>query len=435
MTVFGSAIFLGYRWDRIAPVVEWSQAGGGIGEGSPLTIDFYDEGNGLDYLSVVIQQGKKILTIRDELIPAEESNSHYNVELDLVKLRKDFDLKEGHFEVMVQVSDRPNWVVSSRTTNESHQFSLDTKPPLLNVLSTNHYIRQGGSQLISFATPGEEAALSGVRVGQTDFQAYRHPEDPDIYVALIGIPYNHSEGAAPIVAWAVDSVGNRAQSEVTYRIIPVRYRKRVLTITDKFIRKVSSEILSRTSEVGAGESLKDTFFNINNSLRGKNHDQIMLIGRSSAEKLLFTRPFVQLLNSKVEAGFADERDYVYGNEIVDKQTHMGFDLASRARSNVNVANDGRVVWADYLGIYGNCVIVDHGLGLMSLYGHLSSVAVEVNQTLERGQPLGKTGATGLAGGDHLHFTTLIQGVQVNPMEWWDPKWVKEQVFGRLQASN
>ena len=72
---------------------------------------------------------------------------------------------------------------------------------------------------------------------------------------------------------------------------------------------------------------------------------------------------------------------------------------------------------------------------MSLYGHLSSVAVEVNQTLERGQPLGKTGATGLAGGDHLHFTTLIQVVQVNPMEWWDPKWVKEQVFGRLQASN
>jgi murein DD-endopeptidase MepM/ murein hydrolase activator NlpD len=302
------------------------------------------------------------------------------------------------------------------------------------VLSSSHYIRQGGSQLISFSTPGEEAAFSGIRVGQSDFQAYIHPEDPNVYVALIGLPYNHSKGT-PIVVWAVDSVGNRAQSEVAYRVIPVGYRKRVLTITDKFIRKVSSEILSRTSEVVAGQSLKETFFNINNVLRGKNHDQIMRIGRASAERLLFAHPFVQLLNSKVEAGFADERDYVYGNEVIDKQTHMGFDLASRARSDVNVANDGRVVWADYLGIYGNCVIVDHGLGLMSLYGHLSSVAVEVNQTLERGQPLGKTGATGLAGGDHLHFTTLIQGVQVNPMEWWDPKWVAEQVFGRLQAAN
>lgn len=434
MAVFGSAIFLGYRWDRIYPVVAWSQAGGQIGEGFPLAIDFSDKGNGLGHLSVVIQQGKKILTIRDEWVPKEDITSHYNVELDLAKLREDFDLEEGQFEVMVKVSDVPNWGVSSRTTSESYQFSLDTKPPLLSVLSSNHYIRQGGSQLISFATPGEKAEFSGVRVGETDFQAYRHPEDSNIYVALIGLPYNHSEGS-PIVAWAVDSVGNRAQSEVEYRVIPVRYRKRVLTITDKFIRKVSSEILSRTSEVHAGESLKETFFNINNALREKNHDQIRLIGRSSAGKLLFAYPFVQLLNSKVEAGFADERDYAYGNEIVDKQTHMGFDLASRARSDVNVANDGRVVWADYLGIYGNCVIVDHGLGLMSLYGHLSSIAVEVDQPLKRGQSLGKTGATGLAGGDHLHFTTLIQGVQVNPMEWWDPKWVREQIFGRLQGSN
>ena len=229
------------------------------------------------------------------------------------------------------------------------------------------------------------------------------------------------------------AVGNRAQLEVPYRIIPVRHRKRALTITDRFIQKVSTEILSRTTEVVAGQSMAETFVRINDVLRGKNHQQIRQISEASAAELLFDRPFVQLVNSKVEAGFADERDYLYDNRVIDQQTHMGFDLASRARSDVNAANDGRVVWADYLGIYGNCVIVDHGLGLMSLYGHLSSVGVRVDQTVERGQSLGKTGETGLAGGDHLHFTTLIQGVQVNPIEWWDPKWVQEQIFERLQS--
>ena len=138
-----------------------------------------------------------------------------------------------------------------------------------------------------------------------------------------------------------------------------------------------------------------------------------------------------MVNTQVEAAFADERDYIYQGEVIDHQTHLGFDLASLARSPVDCANDGKVVWAGYLGIYGNCVLVDHGLGLASLYGHLSSIETTAGESVKMGQSLGRTGETGLAGGDHLHFTTLVQGVAVNPREWWDPKWVREQVFERL----
>jgi murein DD-endopeptidase MepM/ murein hydrolase activator NlpD len=90
-----------------------------------------------------------------------------------------------------------------------------------------------------------------------------------------------------------------------------------------------------------------------------------------------------------------------------------------------------VVLARYFGIYGNSVVLDHGGGLMSLYSHLSSIEVAPDQEVEKGQVIGRTGQTGLAGGDHLHFTLLIRGQPVNPIEWWDPMWIRDRVMGKL----
>ena len=93
-----------------------------------------------------------------------------------------------------------------------------------------------------------------------------------------------------------------------------------------------------------------------------------------------------------------------------------------------------MVYADDLGIYGQCVIIDHGLGLQSLYGHLSRISVKPGDPVQKGQIIGNTGDTGLAGGDHLHFGTAISGEQVNPIEWWDPSWIKNNVTGKLQEA-
>ncbi len=91
-----------------------------------------------------------------------------------------------------------------------------------------------------------------------------------------------------------------------------------------------------------------------------------------------------------------------------------------------------VLYAAPLGIYGNCVILDHGLGVQSLYGHLSIIDVKEGDTVEKGQALGRTGTTGLAGGDHLHFTMLVDGVMVSPVEWWDPHWMEDRVFRKIR---
>ena len=99
---------------------------------------------------------------------------------------------------------------------------------------------------------------------------------------------------------------------------------------------------------------------------------------------------------------------------------------------VVAANAGRILNASWLGIYGNCVVIDHGMGVQSLYGHLSSFDVNVGDTVTRGQQIGRSGMTGLAGGDHLHFTMLVGGRMVNPVEWWDAHWIADRVDRKLR---
>jgi murein DD-endopeptidase MepM/ murein hydrolase activator NlpD len=132
------------------------------------------------------------------------------------------------------------------------------------------------------------------------------------------------------------------------------------------------------------------------------------------------------------ASFAEERTYWNNGKEMDRQVHLGVDLASLAQSPVPAANSGRVVFAGPLGIYGNTVMIDHGCGLFSMYSHLSRIEIEVKKEVKKGETLGRTGFTGLAGGDHLHFSMLVDGVFVNPIEWWDEHWIKDNIEKKMK---
>jgi len=123
---------------------------------------------------------------------------------------------------------------------------------------------------------------------------------------------------------------------------------------------------------------------------------------------------------------------LYNGKKVDEQVHLGFDLAKVAHTPIPASNDGKILWAGDLGIYGNCIVIDHGFGLQSIYGHLSEIGVKVDDMVKRGQEIGKSGATGMAGGDHLHFSMQVDGVQVNPVEWWDEHWIHDRILSKLK---
>jgi murein DD-endopeptidase MepM/ murein hydrolase activator NlpD len=177
--------------------------------------------------------------------------------------------------------------------------------------------------------------------------------------------------------------------------------------------------------------LAASFLRVNGDLRRRNAQTIAELTKMTSPEMLWKDAFQALGNASVEAGFADNRTYTYGGEEIDRQVHLGFDLAVTRQIPVLAANTGIVVYAANLGIYGNCVIIDHGLGVQSLYGHLSSIDVQEGARVEKGHMLGRSGMTGLAGGDHLHFAMLVNGQAVNPVEWWDPKWMQDRVLRKI----
>jgi murein DD-endopeptidase MepM/ murein hydrolase activator NlpD len=326
--------------------------------------------------------------------------------------------------------------VSSTTSRE---VAVRLTPPIIGVVSSLHYINQGGSEMVVYRVSPSDV-VSGVRVGNDEYPGYPASgahipnADPGLRVAFFALEWNQSP-STPISLFARDDVGNEAQATFDYRVFPKTFRQSRIPIDDRFLQKVVPPILANSNlQVADPSNLLAAFLRINGDVRRADSEKIAALARSSSPEILWQGPFKQLVNTAVEAGFADQRTYVYKGEVVDHQVHLGYDLASYSGAPVYASNRGRVVHAGWLDIYGNCVILDHGMGLQSLYAHLSSIGVKVGDMVNEGAELGRTGSTGLAGGDHLHFTMLLGGHAVSPIDWWSAKWVQDRILRKLQEA-
>jgi hypothetical protein len=307
-------------------------------------------------------------------------------------------------------------------------------PPTLQVSSSFHYVNQGGSEVVVYRV-GEGAVKDGVQSGDWWFPSYPMPgsNDKQMRLAFFAVPYDMTD-ASRVHLIAVDDVGNRAEAGFIDKFTPRPMTTDTIQITDAFMNKVVPEIMGQTPEVADQGDLLKNYIQINHDLRRKQNEMLKELGRKSEAKFLWTQPFIPMPNAKITAAFAQRRTYVYNEKSIDVEDHLGFDMASVMHDAVPASNSGKVVVARFFGIYGNAVIIDHGYGLQSLYGHLSSIAVKEGQMVQRGQELGRSGQTGLAGGDHLHFTMLLQGLAINPVEWWDPHWIQDRIARKLGAA-
>ena len=225
-----------------------------------------------------------------------------------------------------------------------------------------------------------------------------------------------------------NGAGTEATAHFWFKVFPKKFRSRELSIDDAFLEKVVNQI-----DPGGSGDLVARFLKINGEVRRANNKTLSDLRLKTEGRFLWTQSFLQLAGSQVESAFADLRTYVYKGKKIDQQVHLGFDLATTQHGPVLAANDGKVIWAAPLGIYGNCIVLDHGYGLQSIYGHLSEITVKEGEMVSRGQQMGKSGSTGLAGGDHLHFSMQVDGVQVNPVEWWDDHWINDHIRSRLKG--
>jgi murein DD-endopeptidase MepM/ murein hydrolase activator NlpD len=424
---------VGYALFRVLfaprPKIVLAQPFATVGRNAPLVLDVAEHRYGVRAVRVTITQGQ------DEKVVLDESYEPPKRDVQVKwapAQEKRFRLTEGPGKLQVQAQAAKFGPFKGRKATLEQDFTARLIPPRLEVLTTQHYVNQGGCDMIVYkVTP--PSATSGVLVGDRFFRGFPLPgsKDPAVRFAIFAYPYDIPDGTQ-VRLRARDEAGNESLSTFWLKIFPKKFRTRELELTDDFLNKVVPEIMSQTSGLPDEGDLVKNYLSINRDLRKQNNQALREMAGRSQERFLWKEPFRQLSNSQVEAQFADHRIYKYQGKEIDRQDHLGYDLATNANNPISAANDGVVMAAEFFGIYGNTVVIDHGYGLLSLYGHMSSFAVKAGDTVTRGQTIGQSGATGLAGGDHLHFSMILQGEQVDAREWWDPHWIQDRILAKLR---
>ncbi len=335
-------------------------------------------------------------------------------------------LKDGKAKLIVEATSNDLLHKSARVERD---VTIVTQPPSISVDSEQHYLYIGMADAATFNVTGAYTA-AGVRVGDQSYRAWPMPGGKPGLFSLFAFAWNMPQGTIPLV-FASNGGGNDVTRPITV-IFPKKeqphYTVHDLPVSDAFMQKVVGEL----DPNGSGDMVT-RFVRINNEMRKSNNKTLSDLRFKTADHFLFSQPFQRQPHSQAEATFADLRNYIYQGKKIDQQVHLGYDLAVTQHVGVEASNDGRIVWAAPLGIYGNCIVVDHGYGLQTIYGHLSHIDVHEGDVVKRGQIMGRSGMTGMAGGDHIHFAMQLDGVQIDPKEWWDPHWIQDHITRRLDV--
>jgi len=406
-----------------------------IGKKTPITIEVSEPRRGLTYVKVELVQGSKAAVVAEKNYPESSQFAFWGSKTEKDTLQVEVgrncmpDLTGGTASIRVTAGRAGTWLRHPDPVIDEVRLSVRFVPPTLQITSTKTYVAQGGCEVVTYRV-GDSAVRDGVRAGSWWFPGYSLPGGgKQDRFAIFAVPFDRTQADGRLVA--EDAAGNEAERAFIDQFFPKAFKSDTIAVSDAFLNKVVPEILEQTPDFADRGNTLDNYLAINREMRQKNADLIQSLARQSATEFLWNTPFITMRNGKVMAGFADRRTYLYQGREIDQQTHLGYDLAVTKQAPVPAFNSGVIVFAGYLGIYGNAVVIDHGYGLQTIYAHLSSIAVQQGQKVAQGALLGKTGETGLAGGDHLHYCTLLQGLPVNPVEWWDGHWIQDRIAAKL----
>jgi murein DD-endopeptidase MepM/ murein hydrolase activator NlpD len=424
--VAGGAYFLAPRFESDPPQITVSPNVDTLGA-APLEIQVIDKGAGLKSVTATLSQGGT-----EHKLAAEQFDRAMGEKRIAVALAKVPGVKEGPAVLRVAARDASLWrYLAGNEAALEKNITIDITPPTLELVADDRYVNFGGVGAIVYKASAD-TATSGVRIGDHFFRGFpgQVKDHPDHLLALFAHPYNVGPEVRPALV-ATDKAGNTREMRLAYELKNVKYRKSTIALSDAFLQnKIVPLLADASARQGAP---KDVFVAVNKQLRQQNEADITAVTKKASPAVLWKDAFVQLSNSKVEANFADERTYTYQGTPIDVAYHLGYDLSVTKNYPAEAANSGTVAFTGDLGIYGNTVILDHGLGLHTLYSHLSSIDVKPGEKVARRQVLGKTGETGLAAGDHLHYGVYLDGVAVLPVEWWDQKWIDDNITPKLEG--
>jgi murein DD-endopeptidase MepM/ murein hydrolase activator NlpD len=428
LLILGAAVAVGVRlFEGELPKVVLAEKPDFLGNKKTITLSASDAKSGLQGLVVDLVQGEKKAVLYQKEIVRQGYFAHSGpnlldatVEVD----PKSLGFADGKAELAVTARDFSwrNWMGGNVTTL-TVPVVIDTRPPQLAVKDSTRYIKNGGTGVVVYQTD-EPLSKSGVTINDHFNPGYPLAgRGENTYVAYVAVPFNAKSITSSYVS-AVDRAGNEAQAAVGMIFKRKALKPDRINISDSFLTAKLPAFLLHYQL--AGTPVKQ-YVTLNSKIRQENNRKIKEICSKSASERLWKGVFSRMARSSRRSSFADDRSYYYKGKKIDEEYHLGVDLASVRHAQVEAANRGRVVFTGYLGLYGNAVIVDHGQGVFTLYGHLSQIKVKPGDLVEHDGLLGLSGATGMAGGDHLHFSILVNGIFVDPVEWWDAHWLQVNI--------
>lgn len=420
IAALGAAGWIFFR-DLDGPQISLKPENGKVSPQIPLEITMNDPA-GIRGIVVGIRKNNLFTPIYeknfDEYLPTR------TVEVPL----KDVQLREGAFELEIRAKDASMaGFGQGNTRTELVTMRMDLRPPRISLKNLPPNVRRGGAGVLRY-TIDEDVSRNGVLIGDYFVSGYLQKDGS--YLCFFPFPYQMSarEFKESIYITATDLAGNVSKSRLNVTAIERTFKNDKIDLSDNFLQTVEEKL--RHLAPHAKTSL-ECYLYINNEVRAADALMLQNLRNDTAAAMLWEGAFLRLPRSAPRAGFADHRFMSYQGKQVGESWHLGFDLASVRNAEVPAANSGRVIFTGEQGIYGNLMVIDHGLGLMSLYSHLSEIGVKPGDVVTKGQIIAKTGTTGLAFGDHLHFGIMVGGKEVTPLEWIDPKWIRDNVMIRV----
>ncbi len=428
-----SVWFLWSRLEGEKPVIA-TEIPSFLNTSQEFVLNLSDAKSGIRKVRVAIEQNGREMILRDDTYPLKGSSDLAPVHTLSVAVKVDvkkLGITDGKaiFRVTVRDNSWRGWFNGNKTEIEKNVL-IDSRPPEIVILNRVLNMNQGGAGLVIYRL-SEPCPTSGVMVGDMFYPGQAgYFSDQGIHLAFIALSHSQKPGTEFFVK-AVDQAGNATRSSFPHHVKRKAFKVDTISLSDSFLNQKMPEFDVEVPP-DSQKPMLARFIKVNKELRESNYQRILSAVAASDDKLYWEGIFTRLPNSAPRAGFADHRIYMYEGKEVDRQDHLGVDLASIRKSPVPAANNGRVVFMDSLGIYGNTVLLDHGFGLFSMYSHLHSFNVTVGQQVSKNDIIGYTGSTGMAAGDHLHYAMLVRNTFVNPIEWWDEEWIKNNITDKIK---
>lgn len=397
----------------------------------PISVQVSDN-EGLRFVRATLNDGERsvVLDTREIKIPEK------SIDLKLIFPKTGFGANKKVFELNIEAIDGSKWnFFAGNIAKTKTIIKVDTKRPELSIIGSSYKIMKGGAASVIFRAQDENMKSLYI---ETNFGKKFYPtpfHKAGYYISLVAWPSHTENFSASVVA--IDRAGNVSKAHLPYFIQDKKYRNSTIALEDRFLDGKIADLISEMAPERSSLSRLEKFKFVNEDMRKGNEAEILKATSTVPVQMISDfsfKPFYPLRNGKVVASFGDHRFYEYEKQPVSESYHLGLDLASNAQAGMQTSNDGLVVFARENGIYGNNIIISHGLGVYSLYGHCSSYLVKEGDMVKAGDFIAKTGVTGLALGDHLHFGMYVQGVDVRPEEWMDEKWLKESIFSVIESA-